>query len=58
MRCTNCANIHKAKVADARCKESRTAKTLKMKNGLEILNNVFGQEIVRNSDAYKYINRS
>lgn len=42
-RCVKCANLHKAKLADRRCKESNNTKILKLKNGLEVLNNCFGQ---------------
>ena len=42
-RCVKCANLYKAKLADRRCLEGKKAKTLKLKNGMEVLNNCFGQ---------------
>ena len=43
IRCVKCANLHKAKIADRKCKEGKKAKVLKLKSGIEVLNNCFGQ---------------
>lgn len=53
-RCTICANLIKAKVADGKCKESTTRKVIKMSNGMTVLNNVFGLEISSNGSYNNY----
>lgn len=46
-RCVECANLHKAFIAnkksDLRLGKTKMKKYLKLKNGLEVLNNAFGQ---------------
>ena len=48
-RCVKCANLHKALISsaktDLRLKNTKFKKYLKLKCGLEVLNNTFGQEL-------------
>ena len=48
-RCVECANLHKEflnnKNSDLRLKKTKEKKYLRLKNGLDVLNNVFGQEM-------------
>jgi len=47
LRCTECANLHKAflnnKKSDLRFSKTKKKKYLMLKSGLEVFNNAFGQ---------------